>query len=109
MGEKVDTIEWVSKEVVESDQLPDEGRRKFADDRANIGVDMNETYSHPYSAFILFNQQIGAHIAAQIRMHNQPYRMAEKYTEVKLADVIWESTPTRRGFERRLVMLRLLR
>ncbi|KDN34824.1 hypothetical protein RSAG8_12122, partial [Rhizoctonia solani AG-8 WAC10335] len=89
MGEKVDTIEWARKEVVESDQLLNEGRRKLADDRANIGVDMNENYPPLNSAFILFNQQIGAHIAAQILVHNQPYRMAEKYTEVAPADVIW--------------------
>ncbi|KAF8750313.1 hypothetical protein RHS01_09454 [Rhizoctonia solani] len=89
MGEKVDTIEWARKEVVESEKLLSEGRRKLAEDRSNVGVDMNENYPPLNSAFILFNQQIGAHMAAQITIHNQPYRMAEKYTEVAPADVIW--------------------
>jgi hypothetical protein len=89
MGEKVDTIEWARKEVVESDQQLVEARRKLAADRANVGVDMEENYPPLNSAFILFHQQIGAHIAAQITVHNQPYRMAEKYTEVAPADVIW--------------------
>ncbi|CAE6475354.1 unnamed protein product, partial [Rhizoctonia solani] len=89
MGEKVDTIEWARKEVVETDKLLIEGRQKLADDRANLGVNMDENYPPLNSAFILFNQQIGAHIAAQILVHNQPYRMAEKYTEVAPADVIW--------------------
>jgi hypothetical protein len=89
MGEKVDTIEWARKEVVESDQLLNEGRRKLAEDRSNVGVDMDENYPPLNSAFILFNQQIGAHMAAQITVHNQPYRMAEKHTEVAPADVIW--------------------
>ncbi|KAG8731630.1 hypothetical protein FRC11_003222 [Ceratobasidium sp. 423] len=89
MGEKVDTIEWARKEVLESDKLLTEGRQKLAEDRANIGVDLDENYPPLNSAFILFNQQIGAHIAAQILVHNQPYRMAEKHTEVAPADVIW--------------------
>ncbi|EUC55080.1 RSN1-overexpression rescues sro7/sop1 in NaCl-like protein, putative [Rhizoctonia solani AG-3 Rhs1AP] len=89
MGEKVDTIEWARKEVVESDKLLQEGREKLAADRANIGVNKDENYPPLNSAFILFNQQIGAHVAAQILLHNQPYRMAEKYTEVAPADVIW--------------------
>ena len=89
MGEKVDTIEWARKEVLESEAQLAEGREKLAADRANVGVDMDENYPPLNSAFILFNQQIGAHMAAQILVHNQPYRMAEKYTEVAPADVIW--------------------
>ncbi|KAB5589777.1 hypothetical protein CTheo_6774 [Ceratobasidium theobromae] len=89
MGEKVDTIEWARKEVIEADAELIEGRKRLAEDRANVGVDMEENYPPLNSAFILFNQQIGAHIAAQITVHNQPYRMAEKYTEVAPADIIW--------------------
>ncbi|CUA76446.1 putative protein RSN1 [Rhizoctonia solani] len=89
MGGKLDTIEWARKQVIESDQLLTEGCRKLAEDRANVGVDMDENYPPLNSVFILFNQQIGAHIVAQILVHNQPYRMAEKYTEVAPADVIW--------------------
>ncbi|TDL22859.1 DUF221-domain-containing protein [Rickenella mellea] len=49
----------------------------------------NDTYPPLNSAFILFNSQIAAHMAAQILTHNEPYRMATKYTEVAPADVIW--------------------
>ncbi|KDN35488.1 hypothetical protein RSAG8_11526, partial [Rhizoctonia solani AG-8 WAC10335] len=91
MGEKVDTIEWARKEVVESDQLLNARHRKLADGRANIGVDMNEYYPPLNSTIILFPQQIGPHIATQILVHNQPYRMAERYIEAAPADVIWGS------------------
>ncbi|KAG8698963.1 hypothetical protein FRC09_006915 [Ceratobasidium sp. 395] len=89
MGQKVDTIEWARREVVETDKELMDGRKKLAEDINNVGVDMDENYPPLNSAFILFNQQIGAHIAAQITVHNEPYRMAEKYTEVAPADVIW--------------------
>ncbi|KAG9118704.1 hypothetical protein FRC07_006657, partial [Ceratobasidium sp. 392] len=89
MGKKVDTIEWARQEVVEADRELMEGRKKLEADINNPGVDMDENYPPLNSAFILFNQQIGAHIAAQITVHNEPYRMAEKYTEVAPADVIW--------------------
>lgn len=89
MGQKVDTIEWTRKELMEAEAELNEGKRKLEEDRRNVGVDMEENYPPLNSAFILFNQQIGAHIASQILVHNEPYRMAEKYTEVAPADVIW--------------------
>ncbi|CAE6413917.1 unnamed protein product [Rhizoctonia solani] len=89
MGEKVNTVEWARKAVGEAEMLLGEGRQKLADDRANLGVNMDEKYPPLISAFILFNQQIRAHIAAQILVHNQPYRMAKQHTEVAPADVIW--------------------
>ncbi|KAG8679097.1 hypothetical protein FRC08_017225, partial [Ceratobasidium sp. 394] len=89
LGEKVDTVEWTRNELLEADKQLTEGRRRLAGDVNNPGVDMGEQYPPLNSAFILFNQQIGAHIAAQITIHNEPYRMAEKYTEVAPADVIW--------------------
>jgi hypothetical protein len=89
MGKKVDTIEWSCKERLEADAELKEGRRRLEQDRAKVGVDMDDNYHPLNSAFILLNQQIGAHIAAQITVHNQPYRMTEKYTEVAPADVIW--------------------
>ncbi|KDN38258.1 hypothetical protein RSAG8_09657, partial [Rhizoctonia solani AG-8 WAC10335] len=70
ISKKVDTVEWARKEVAESNQLRNEGR-KLADDRANIGLDMNETYPHLYRAFILFSQRIGAHFATHILVHDQ--------------------------------------
>ena len=50
-----------------------------------------ETYPPLNSAFILFNTQAGAHLAAQSLTHHEPYRMAEKYTEVAPDDVLWNN------------------
>jgi calcium permeable stress-gated cation channel len=45
------------------------------------------------AAFILFNKQIAAHIAAQALTHDEPYCMSalQKYVEVAPEDVIWEN------------------
>ncbi|KAJ7485366.1 hypothetical protein FB451DRAFT_1229446 [Mycena latifolia] len=50
-----------------------------------------ETYPAVSSAFITFNRQIAAHMAENILLHHEPYRMAEKYTEVAPQDVIWSN------------------
>lgn len=60
-----------------------------AEDGGNSGQD--ETYPPLNSAFILFNTQIAAHLAAQALTHHEPYRMADKYTEVAPADVLWNN------------------
>jgi len=57
-------------------------------------VDFSEqTYLPANAAFILFNKQIAAHIAAQTLIHNEPYVMSasQKYIEVAPEDVIWEN------------------
>ncbi len=57
-------------------------------------VDFSEqTYPPANAAFILFNKQIAAHIAAQTLIHNEPYVMSasQKYIEVAPEDVIWEN------------------
>ncbi|KAH9962925.1 DUF221-domain-containing protein [Russula dissimulans] len=53
----------------------------------------DQTYPPANGAFILFNKQIAAHMAAQILTHNEPYRMSAslKYIEVAPEDVIWEN------------------
>jgi len=53
----------------------------------------DQTYPPANGAFILFNKQIAAHMAAQILTHHEPYRMSEslKYIEVAPEDVIWEN------------------
>lgn len=60
-----------------------------AEEVDNVGQD--ETYPPLNSAFILFNTQIAAHLAAQALTHHEPYRMADKYTEVAPADVLWNN------------------
>jgi hypothetical protein len=57
-------------------------------------VDFSEqTYPPANAAFILFNKQLAAHIAAQTLTHDEPYRMSasQKYIEVAPDDVIWDN------------------
>ncbi|TCD70733.1 hypothetical protein EIP91_002109 [Steccherinum ochraceum] len=49
----------------------------------------SQAYPPLNSAFILFNQQIAAHLAAQVLTHHEPYRMATRYTNVAPEDIIW--------------------
>ena len=53
----------------------------------------DQTYPPANAAFILFNKQLAAHIAAQTLTHGEPYRMSasQKYIEVAPEDVIWEN------------------
>ena len=53
----------------------------------------DQTYPPVNGAFILFNRQIAAHLAAAGLTHHGPYRMASagKYVEVGPEDVIWEN------------------
>jgi hypothetical protein len=53
----------------------------------------DQTYPPANGAFILFNKQIAAHMAAQTLTHHEPYRMSGslKYVEVAPEDVIWDN------------------
>jgi hypothetical protein len=53
----------------------------------------DQTYPPVNGAFILFNKQIAAHMAAQTLTHHEPYRMSGslKYIEVAPEDVIWNN------------------
>jgi hypothetical protein len=53
----------------------------------------DQTYPPANGAFILFNKQIAAHMAAQTLTHHEPYRMSGslKYIEVAPEDVIWKN------------------
>ena len=57
--------------------------------KVRLASEDEETYPPLNSAFVLFNQQIAAHMAAQSLTHHEPYRMSAKYVEVAPADVIW--------------------
>ena len=105
IGKKVDTIEWARKEIVETTAVLQRERAALEaetnghdeDDESNGGNNdgtkgksaLSSQYPPLSSAFILFHQQIGAHIAAQSLTHHEPFRMAAKYTEVAPADVVW--------------------
>jgi hypothetical protein len=91
IGKKVDSIDWAKEQIATTNKLLDEGRAKFNQDIVREGTGEDEHFPPLNSAFILFNQQIAAHLAAQALIHNDPYRMANKYTEVAPADVIWSN------------------
>ncbi|KAG8983611.1 hypothetical protein FRB93_007124 [Tulasnella sp. JGI-2019a] len=88
-GEKVDSIDWAGQEIMETNTELEAARDQLRRDVDAPGTGENETYPPLNSAFILFNQQIAAHMAANSLIHNQPYRMAEKHVEVAPDDVIW--------------------
>jgi hypothetical protein len=70
-GEEVDTIDWARKEIVRTGIALERSRQVLAEDIVREGIGQ-ETYPPLNSAFLLFNQQIGAHMANQILLHNQP-------------------------------------
>jgi len=63
----------------------------------------DQTYPPANGAFILFNKQIAAHVAAQCLTHHEPYRMSAslKYIEVAPDDVIWDNLALN-PYERRM-------
>ncbi|PWZ02299.1 DUF221-domain-containing protein [Testicularia cyperi] len=81
MGEKVDTIHWCREEIA---RLNKEIEKK----RSEIAVDY-KNYPPQSSAFILFNTQIAAHMAAKSQAHHEPYRMTNRYVEAHPDDVVW--------------------
>ncbi len=81
MGEKVDTIHWCREEIA---RLNKEIEKK----RSEIAVDY-KNYPAQSSAFILFNTQIAAHMAAKSQAHHEPYRMTNRYVEAHPDDVVW--------------------
>lgn len=76
-GKKVDSIPWAMKEIEETNRLLAEKRQ-----------DLSE-YKPKSAAFILFNDQIGAHIFAQCLAHDLPLRMSQRYINVSPKDIIW--------------------
>lgn len=65
----------------------------------------DQTYPPVNGAFVLFNKQIAAHMAAQTLSHHDPYRMANqsKWIECAPDDVIWENLGMN-PYERRIRM-----
>ncbi|KAH7922752.1 DUF221-domain-containing protein [Leucogyrophana mollusca] len=102
IGTKVDTIEWCRNEIAMTTKLLNEGRDKISNESPlPVPDDFNgdgkvdkkdrpqQTYPPLNSAFVTFNQQIAAHMAAQALTHHEPYRMYDKFVEVAPEDVIW--------------------
>lgn len=109
IGEKVDTIEWARQEVTDTSRILHEARCQLASDVSISSYDPEsstghqdtlrhatrtgeaQTYPPLNSAFVLFNNQMAAHMAAQVLTHHLPYRMATKSVGVAPADVVWSN------------------
>ncbi|CAL1699363.1 unnamed protein product [Somion occarium] len=104
MGKKVDSIDWAREEIEATNEALKESRRALSKDVASgsnlpqvetkhpgslKAAHTSQTYPPLNSAFVLFNRQIAAHLAAQALTHHEPYRMARKYTNLAPDDVIW--------------------
>jgi len=87
LGRKVDSIDWATKEINTTTELLNKERQLLEEQEGEV----DEKYPPLNSVFVLFNQQIAAHLAAQSLTHHRPYRMNDKYTEVAPADVVWEN------------------
>nr|XP_019042928.1 hypothetical protein I302_08637 [Kwoniella bestiolae CBS 10118]OCF21858.1 hypothetical protein I302_08637 [Kwoniella bestiolae CBS 10118] len=90
IGKKVDAIDWARKEIQYCTEGLEKGRAQLEEDINSPGTS-DDHYPPLSSAFIHFNQQIAAHMAAQCLTHNQPYTMAARYTEQSPANVIWRN------------------
>lgn len=106
IGKKVDTIEWARGEIAETSMVLEKARNVLTSDVSESSqtapvdthapdafkpVNDAQIYQPRNSAFILFNSQIGAHLAKQALSHHAPYRMAQRYTNVAPDDVIWSN------------------
>ncbi|KAM5533374.1 hypothetical protein V8D89_012924 [Ganoderma adspersum] len=109
IGKKVDSIDWAREELAETNEGLREARRTLARDvaassaaevqspfathskGAKHDTSLTQTYPPLQSAFVLFNRQIAAHMAAQVLTHHMPYRMASKSVNVSPGDVIWSN------------------
>ncbi len=104
MGKKVDSIEWARDEIIQTSTALEHSRSILADDISSSStlpvpstnhpdslnpIDESQTYQPLNAAFILFNRQIAAHLAAQTLTHHAPYRMTKRYTNISREDVIW--------------------
>jgi hypothetical protein len=109
LGKKVDTIDWARERVHELNAELAQRREILARDIAKTTgtravVDFSDqTYPPANGAFILFNKQIAAHLAAQTLIHHEAYRMSDslKCVEVAPEDVIWDNL-TMNPYDRRI-------
>lgn len=90
-GKQVDSIDWAREEIAKLNEALTAGRKQWRQDVASDDDSADDVYKPLNSAFILFNQQIAAHLAIQSLVHHQAYRMAEKYIEIAPDDVIWDN------------------
>jgi hypothetical protein len=91
VGKKVDTIAWCREQIAERETSLRMKRDWLEADISTPGTGEAETYPPLNSAFVLFRQQIGAHLAYRAVAHHAPYVMHEHFIETAPEDVIWEN------------------
>lgn len=106
ISKKVDTIDWAKAEIERTNKELTEMQKAFAKEVSSMTRSSHmfnltlpemvkeldkQTYPPLNSAFILFNNQMAAHMAAQVLTHHEPYRMAQKYIDVAPEDVVWDN------------------
>ena len=79
IGKKVDTIYYCRKELA----------------RLNLEIETDQQRPEKFplmnSAFIQFNQQVAAHMAAQCATHHIPQQMTPRMIEISPDDVLWDN------------------
>jgi hypothetical protein len=78
-GTKVDSIPWALQEISTTSALLHSKRQDLS------------KYKPKSAAFILFDDQIAAHIFAQCLAHDLPLRMSKRYINVSPKDIIWST------------------
>jgi hypothetical protein len=106
ISKKVDSIDWAKEEIERTNKELNKMQRVLAKEvnsmtRSSRMFNMTlpemvkeiekQTYPPLNSAFVLFNNQMAAHMASQILTHHEPYRMGKKYIDVSPEDVVWDN------------------
>ncbi|KAI8996849.1 hypothetical protein BDB01DRAFT_840457 [Pilobolus umbonatus] len=78
-GEKVDTIHFYHRKIKELNEVIEEKQENL------------QSMQQVNSAFIEFNQQVAAHMAAQSLISKESLQMSPRYIQVAPSDIIWEN------------------
>lgn len=79
VGRKVDSIKYYNEEISRLNQEIEAKQRDI------------KNYTQRNSAFIEFNQQAAAQMAAQTLIHHEELKMAPRYVQISPDDIIWEN------------------
>lgn len=106
IGKKVDSIDWAKEEIERTNEELNKMQKVLAKEvdsttknsrlfnmslREMIQELDKQTYPPLNSAFILFNNQMAAHMAVRLLTHHEPYRMTKKYIDVAPEDIVWSN------------------
>ncbi|KAF9787955.1 DUF221-domain-containing protein [Thelephora terrestris] len=106
IGKKVDSIDWAKEEIERTNEeltrmqkvlakeitSTTKSSRLFNMSLRDMSKELDsQTYPPLNSAFILFNNQMAAHMAVRLLTHHEPYRMTKKYIDVAPQDVVWDN------------------